>query len=76
MTPWLGFFAPRGVPAPILAKLHAAVNRALADPKVAERRHGGGMCPFISTSDQFQAFIEADHARYGKIVKAAGVKIE
>lgn len=76
VTPWLGFFVPAGVAAPILAKLHDAVGRALADPKIAQRLHSGGMYPFISTPDQFQAFIKADYARYGQIVKALGVKIE
>lgn len=76
VTPWLGFFAPAGVPAPILARLHDEVNRALADPKVAGRLHSGGMYPFVSTPAQFQAFIKADYVKYGEIVKAIGVTIE
>ena len=76
VTPWLGFFAPAGVPAPIIAKLHDNVNKALADPKVAERLHNGGMYPFITTPDEFAAFIKADYVKYGDIVKATGVKIE
>jgi tripartite-type tricarboxylate transporter receptor subunit TctC len=76
VTPWLGFFAPAGVPGAILAKLHDEVNRALADPKVAGRLHSGGMYPFLSTPAQFQAFIKADYVKYGEIVKAIGVKIE
>jgi len=76
VTPWLGFFAPAGVPAAILAKLHDNVNKALADPKIAQRLHGGGMYPFITTRDEFASFIKADYDRYGEIVKAVGVKIE
>ena len=76
VVPWLGFFAPAGVPAPILAKLHDDVNKALADPKVAGLLHSGGMYPFITSRDQFGAFIKAQYARFGKIVKEVGVKIE
>jgi tripartite-type tricarboxylate transporter receptor subunit TctC len=76
VTPWLGFFAPAGVPAPILAKLHDNVNKALADPAVAARFRSGGMEPFITTPEQFDKFIKAEYAKYGQIVKAVGVKID
>ena len=76
VTPWLGFFAPAGVPGPILAKLHDNVNMALADPNVAGRLHSGGMYPFITTPDQFASFIKAEYVKYGEIVKSVGVKIE
>jgi tripartite-type tricarboxylate transporter receptor subunit TctC len=76
VTPWLGFFAPAGVPQPIIDKLHDNVNKALADPKLAERLHSGGMYTFITTNDQFEKFIKAEYVQYGKIVKAVGVKIE
>ena len=76
VTPWLGFFAPAGVPAAILDKLHDDVNKALTDPKVAQTLHNGGMYPFVTSRDQFAAFIKADYVKYGKIVKEVGVTIE
>lgn len=76
VTPWLGFFAPTGVPPAILAKLHDNVNRALADPAVVARFQTGGMDPFITTPDEFAGFIKAEYAKYGAVVKAVGVKID
>lgn len=76
VTPWLGFFAPAGVPQPIIDKLHTTVNMALADPKIAERLHSGGMYTFITTNDQFETFIKAEYETYGSVVKVTGVKIE
>ncbi len=76
VVPWLGFFAPAGVPAPILAKLHDNVNKALADPKITATLHSGGMYPFITTRDEFDTYIKAEYVKFGKIVKDVGVKIE
>ena len=76
VTPWLGFFAPAGVPADIVAKLHDNVNRALTDPAVVARFHGGGMTPFVTTPAEFAAFIKAEDAKYRTLVKTIGVRID
>lgn len=76
VVPWLGFFAPAGVPAPVLAKLHDNVNKALGDPKIVSTLRSGGMYPFLTTRDEFQKFINAEYVKFGKIVKDVGVKIE
>jgi tripartite-type tricarboxylate transporter receptor subunit TctC len=77
VTPWLGLFAPAGVPAPVMAKLRDTTNRVLADAISAERiRRVGGLEPYISTPEEFAALLRAEYARYGEIVKAVGVKID
>ncbi len=76
VTPWLGFFAPAGVPSEIVAKLHDNVNRALADPAVATRFHRGGMTPFVTSAAEFSAFIKAEDAKYRDLVKKIGVHID
>jgi len=70
------WFLP-GVPAPVLAKLRAETNRLLADPDMREKvRSVGGLEPFISTPEEFAALIRTEHAKYGEVVKAVGVKID
>ncbi|MFN2644381.1 MAG: Bug family tripartite tricarboxylate transporter substrate binding protein [Burkholderiales bacterium] len=77
VTPWLGLFAPAGVPAAAMAKLRETTHRVLIDPASAERiRRVGGLELYISTPEEFAALVRAEYARYGEIVKAVGVKID
>jgi tripartite-type tricarboxylate transporter receptor subunit TctC len=77
VTPWLGLFAPAGVPAPVMAKLRDTTNHVLADATTAERiRRVGGLEPYISTPEEFAALLRTEYARYGEIVKSVGVKID
>ena len=74
---WIGIFTPTGVPAPVLAKLRAEINRLLADPDMRERvRSVGGLEPLISTPEEFAALIRSEYAKYGEVVKAIGAKID
>jgi tripartite-type tricarboxylate transporter receptor subunit TctC len=77
VTPWLGIFAPAGVPPAVIAKLHDATHAVLSDPATAERiRRVGGLEPYISTPDEFAALLRAEYAKYGEIVKAVGAKVD
>jgi tripartite-type tricarboxylate transporter receptor subunit TctC len=77
VTTWLGIFAPQNVPAPVLSKLRAEINRLLAEPEMRERlRNVGGLDPFVTTAEEFSAMIRADYAKYGPVVKAAGATVD
>lgn len=77
VTAWLGVFAPSGVPAPVLSRLHEEINRLLAAPEVRDRILGvGGLEPFVSTREEFAALIRAEYAKYGEVVKTTGVRID
>ncbi|HYA47785.1 MAG TPA: tripartite tricarboxylate transporter substrate binding protein [Burkholderiales bacterium] len=77
VTIWLGLFAAAGSPAPLLARLHAEVNAALADPEVKARlKAAGGLETYISTAPEFAGQIRRDYERYGKVVKEIGVKVD
>jgi tripartite-type tricarboxylate transporter receptor subunit TctC len=71
-----GLVAPAGVPADAIAKLHAAAVKALATPAVKERFAQLGIQPVGNTPEQFAAEIREDLARWQKVVKAAGVKVQ
>jgi tripartite-type tricarboxylate transporter receptor subunit TctC len=73
---WLGLFAPVGTPAPIVARLNAEVNKVLQAPDVLEKMASQGVSPGGGSVDEFAAFVRTDYARWGSIVKDAGVKIE
>jgi tripartite-type tricarboxylate transporter receptor subunit TctC len=74
---WQGLFAIAGTPKPVVDKLHAAVVRALADPKVREHMIAAGMLPNPSASpDEFKAYIAAEAAKWAKVVQEVGAKVE
>jgi len=74
---WQGLFAPAGTPQPIIAKLHAAVVHAMADPNVRERMSREGMLPTSSKSpEEFKAFLAAESAKWKRVVKDIGAKPE
>ena len=77
VTTWLALFAPQGVPVPVLAKLRAETNRLLGEPELRDRlRKVGGLEPFVTTAEEFSAIIRSDHAKYEKVVKAAGATVD
>jgi len=77
VTIWLGLFSAAGTPEPVLASLHAEVNKLLAESDVRSKLHAaGGLEPYISTPAEFTALIRSDYDKYGKVVKAIGVKVD
>ena len=73
---WWGIFAPRGVPTPIAAKLTAEIVRIHALPDLKERYATLGVEATSSTSEEFAAYIKAEAARFAKVLKETGVKLD
>ena len=73
---WYGLMAPKGTPEPALARLTDALAAALATPTIRERLEGQG--GLVATPDRaaFAAYIRADYARWGDVVKTAGIKLD
>ena len=73
---WQGLFAVAGTPQPIVAKLHAAVVKAMADPDVQKHMIASSMLPTSSpTPENFKEFLTAESATWKRVVeqiKAAG----
>jgi tripartite-type tricarboxylate transporter receptor subunit TctC len=77
VSAWYGLLAPAGTPKPIVTRLHDEVVKILATPEIKERfltTIGGD--PVGNTAEQFAADIKADIARWSKIVKESGLRIE
>jgi tripartite-type tricarboxylate transporter receptor subunit TctC len=73
---WWGIFAPRGVPPAIAAKLNAEIVRAHALPDLKERYANLGVEATSSTPAEFSAYIKAEAARFAKVLKETGVKLD
>jgi tripartite-type tricarboxylate transporter receptor subunit TctC len=75
-TGWVGIVAPAKTPPEIIARLNAQVNAALADPAFTARLIELGAEPFAGSPADFGAFIAEFTERWGKVIRAAGIKAE
>jgi tripartite-type tricarboxylate transporter receptor subunit TctC len=73
---WVGVLAPAKTPRPIVERLYREISAALADPAVKERYGVLGIEPVGNTPEQFAGQIREDLARWEKVVKQAGIKLE
>jgi tripartite-type tricarboxylate transporter receptor subunit TctC len=76
VTIWHGVYAPKGTPAPVVKKLNEAIKAAMKDPGFIKRQEGLGA---VITTDkriepaEHKKFVSAEIAKWGPIIKAAGV---
>ena len=76
ISTWYGLFAPAGTPAPIIAKWNADVTRILNSADVRAKLVADGAEPSPDTPEQFSQFITRELAKYARIVKASGAKVD
>ena len=75
-TSWFGLFAPAGTPPAIIARLDDAVIKALASPEVQKKLGEQGAEPHGEKPEQFAAYIKAESAKWGRVVKESGATAE
>ncbi|HZR61576.1 MAG TPA: tripartite tricarboxylate transporter substrate binding protein [Xanthobacteraceae bacterium] len=74
---WNVFLAPAGTPQPVINKLNAAVNKALADPAVSSALEKAGIDPTPGSTPQSTGeFVKAELAKWAPIIKASGAHID
>ena len=73
---WFGIFVPAGTSRDIVARLNAEIVKIARLPDIRERMTSLGADAVGNTPEQFAAFLKADTAKWAKVVKASGAKIE
>jgi tripartite-type tricarboxylate transporter receptor subunit TctC len=74
---WLGLFGPAGIPETTLTRLRSELKRVLESPDVKQKLNAaGGLDPYVATPEEFSALIRRDHAKYAKVVKDVGIKLD
>lgn len=76
VTSWYALLAPAGVRADILKRLHAETVKAMSAPDMKDRLAGEGAEPTTGTPAQLTAFLKDEIAKWGKVIKTAGIKAE
>jgi len=76
VTNWHGLVGPKGLPKDIVVRLNREVNEALKSGDVAKVLAGDGLEPAGGSAEEFAAIIKNEVARWGQVVKQAGVKVD
>jgi tripartite-type tricarboxylate transporter receptor subunit TctC len=71
---WFGLMAPANTPKALIAKLNADTNRALKEPDLHDKLVAGFYQPIGGTPEQFGELVRTEVERYGKIIRAVGIK--
>jgi tripartite-type tricarboxylate transporter receptor subunit TctC len=73
---WAGIIAPAGTPKEIVDRIAAETRKALADPAMRDKLAEQGIVAVGNTPDEFRAFVAEEVARWGTVIKDAGIKAE
>lgn len=73
---FFGFFAPAGIPDPVLRRLNSAAVEALKTPDLSSKLRASGFEPSPTTPEQFREFIRGESAKFARIIVEADIKLE
>jgi tripartite-type tricarboxylate transporter receptor subunit TctC len=73
---WFGLFAPAGTPRAVIDWWSRETRRVFSDPELRERWIMQGAAFDLGSPDQFAAMMAADSERWGRVVRAGGIKAE
>jgi tripartite-type tricarboxylate transporter receptor subunit TctC len=72
---WTGFFAPAGVPAPIIRQVYDRVAKVLKDPQTAKTLADQGSVTVGNTPEEFTAFVRAEIVEWTKLIRQMNIKL-
>jgi len=75
-TAWFGVGMPKGTPREAIDRMNAAVNKALADPKLRARLAELGGSPIPGTPEDFGKVIVAETEKWAKVVASSGATVD
>jgi tripartite-type tricarboxylate transporter receptor subunit TctC len=76
LSAWLGIVAPAGTPKARVDRLSAELVKIVQLPEIGQKYAALGTLPRTMGADEFHAFVQAEYARWGAIVKASGAKVD
>jgi tripartite-type tricarboxylate transporter receptor subunit TctC len=74
VTNWYGLVAPAGTPAEVIAQLNKALAKVMADPDIRQRLAASGMDATSDTPQQFAKLLSAERAKWGELIRKAGIQ--
>jgi tripartite-type tricarboxylate transporter receptor subunit TctC len=73
---WLGFFAPKGTPGPVVKRLYGELTAIAKSPEMKEQFERNGADPLTTTPAELSKLMQAELAKYSKVIKAANIKMQ
>jgi tripartite-type tricarboxylate transporter receptor subunit TctC len=73
---WFGVLAPAGTPREVIMRLNGAIVKALATPEMREKLAGQGAVAIGDTPEHFAAYIQAEIAKWAKVIRDSGAKVD
>lgn len=73
---WYGLFAPAGTPADVIALLNSQVVKIMQAPDMKQRMTAEGLVAVGSTRDEFAAYVKVELAKWAKVIKASGARVD
>jgi tripartite-type tricarboxylate transporter receptor subunit TctC len=73
---WYGLMAPAGLPAPIVQRLNAEINAAIADAEVRRKTEAVGLQLRGGSAAQFRTFLDSEAKKWAQVIKAANIQAE
>ena len=73
---WFALLAPKGTPAPIIARMNAEINAILRDPDFRQKLADVGATPIGGTPEDLRKYLASEIGKWGAVVKAAGITIQ
>src|SRR5439155_1156187 len=76
VTTWYGILAPAGTPRPIITRLNAEFVKIMRAPEMKERLATMATDPLASTPEEFGAYIQSEIAKWGEVIRKAGLRAD
>jgi tripartite-type tricarboxylate transporter receptor subunit TctC len=72
---WLSISGPAGMPAPIVQQLYSAIEKALKDAELQSAFRQGGVEAMVMPPDKLNAYMRAEHEKWGRVVRETGATV-
>ena len=76
VTAWYALFGPHGMPAPVLTRLHGAVEKAIASPEMQQMLTNMSAIPVGGSPAQLDAFVRSEVARWSEVARKANITVD
>jgi tripartite-type tricarboxylate transporter receptor subunit TctC len=73
---WWGLYGPAGLPPAIVARLNTELNKILRTPDIKQRFATDGAEPGNGTPNDLAVYLKSDFEKWGKVIRASGIKSE
>jgi tripartite-type tricarboxylate transporter receptor subunit TctC len=73
---WFGLLAPGGTPAPVVSRLAAETAAVMRQPDIKDKLAAAALEPWVTTPEEFLTFIRTETAKWGRVIRESGAKLE